>query len=427
MRLACLIELTGCVVLGLGCLRWCLRLRLRLFFHGAHDAQKWSVHFGRFFSSCAQMVGAAVAIFSRWCTKIGRCTLTAFFSPCSEIFGAAGVAKKHRPASAKHNCCSHTSTRPQRLSRSLANTMPLHQVLIPTGASTSPDALNTIIHACGLPATWHGTSHQVELCCEGCNTVVTPFHVYSLGRGSRAKLDAAINLRNQMASRRFQKHRKQSCQSHAPTSGDREEAAADNCKTESPSTSVFEKQRVQRPDAESELATQYSESHSSASSDVDLPHASPQRLKHDAAQTQALISTATACSAASRKYTPLTVDQYAALLPRDIFPWEAAGLAAMQDFIFKLDARSPWRREGRRMNQVEASEVSRGEDPERCRNKMLDLPFKASSYYVKAGDRWPTFVFETTMVSNLVKYHLNPFMQCHKYANRGIEPDHYYH
>jgi len=116
------------------------------------------------------------------------------------------------------------------------------------------------------------------------------------------------------------------------------------------------------------------------------------------------------------------------LLPRDIFPWEAAGLAAMQDFIFKLDAKSPWRRAGRRMNQVEESEVSRCVDPERFCNKMLDLPFKASSsYHVKTGDRWPIHVSETTMLSNLVKYHLNPFMQCHKYANRGIEPDHLYY
>ena len=55
--------------------------------------------------------------------------------------------------------------------------------------------------------------HEVNLCCEVCNAVVSSFHVYSLGRGECAKLDSKTNLRNQMASRRFQKHRKQ-CKSH---------------------------------------------------------------------------------------------------------------------------------------------------------------------------------------------------------------------
>jgi len=85
------------------------------------------------------------------------------------------------------------------------HTMQRQQLTIPTAISTSPDALNQAAHQHGLHMS--ESTEEVTLLCGGCGTVVTTFHAYSRGRGSRAKLDTKTNLQNQMASRRFQKHR----------------------------------------------------------------------------------------------------------------------------------------------------------------------------------------------------------------------------
>lgn len=90
----------------------------------------------------------------------------------------------------------------------------MQQVTIPTDVSISPDALNNAVHENGFHKHLSAaTSEEVTLLCAGCRVAVTAFHVYSLGRGSRAKLDTKTNLQNQMASRRFQKHR-QRCHSN---------------------------------------------------------------------------------------------------------------------------------------------------------------------------------------------------------------------
>lgn len=94
----------------------------------------------------------------------------------------------------------------------------LQSIVIASAVSTSPDALNSAIHergahSCTIDGAILSRGTEVNLCCEGCSAVVTTFHVYSLGRGARAKLDTKTNLRNQMASRRFQMHRKK-CKSH---------------------------------------------------------------------------------------------------------------------------------------------------------------------------------------------------------------------
>lgn len=148
--------------------------------------------------------------------------------------------------------------------------------------------------------------------------------------------------------------------------------------------------------AESDVSNSNSESDHESSSSLD---SSPLQTQH---QTPACIpSDAT-------PYVPLSAAEYAALLPRPLKDGEAKSLGVMQDFIFKLDAESAWRRQGRRMNQVERYELTQG----RVRYPSIGLDCISSQH---------------KMAYNLIKYHLNPFEQADTYANGGIEPAHVFY
>jgi hypothetical protein len=279
---------------------------------------------------------------------------------------------------------------------------------IPSSSGTSPGVINKAIGAamaCAFSVDQGYASLLLE--CQDCGASIGSFYAYSTKYGARSKLPSGISVHNQMISRK--------CQQHFRVQHGHLDAT---------------KRSRKRPTGHHGTSDSESDDHSHDALKSDS------QSKQDSVENQeaglTVVRTAMAADTSTRReFVPLTVSEYAALLHRPVFHWEAAGLDTMQRFLFDLHAQSAWKREGRRMNQVEESQIGRGEHPDiyvRQSQPMLKVPFQAYGHHFSGThNKFGIHVDHLTLLSNLLKYHLNPLLQGAKYANGGVEPAHCYY